>query len=176
MAELKSNFDFQLMSLSYKLRDLFKPRMNILKEIGIKPGFQVLDYGCGPGSYIPPLAELLGESGKIYALDIHPLAVQKVRNITAKKKLTKVETIQSECKTGLPADTIDVALLFDILHDLEDPLSVLAELHTVLKPEGILSVHDHHLKEKELIARLSDSGLFQLSMKGKRVYNFTKIV
>ena len=176
MAELQSNFDFQLMSLSYKLRDFLEPRMNILSEVGIKPGFQVLDYGCGPGSYILPLVKLVGESGKIYALDIHPLAIQKVRNITAKKKLTNVETIQSECKTGLPASTIDVALLYDILHDLENPPAVLAELHTVLKPEGILSVHDHHLKENELIARINDSGLFQLSMKGEKVYNFTKIV
>lgn len=176
MSVLQSNFDFQLMSLSYKLRDFFKPRMKILKDIGIKPGFQVLDYGCGPGSYILPLAELVGESGKIYALDIHPLAIQKVRNISVRKKLPNVQTIQSDCKTGLPADTIDVALLFDLLHDLEDPPAVLAELHTVLKTEGILAVHDHHLKEKELIARLNDSGLFQLSMKGERVYNFTKII
>lgn len=176
MAEPQSNFDFQFMSLSYKLRDFFKPRMNILKEIGIKPGFQVLDYGCGPGSYILPLAELVGESGRIYALDIHPLAIQKVGKIKAKNKLTKLDTIQSDCKTGLPAEAIDTALLFDILHDLEDPPSVLAELHRVLKPEGVLAVHDHHLKESEIITRITENGLFQLSLKGERVYNFTKIV
>ncbi|MCK4241915.1 MAG: methyltransferase domain-containing protein, partial [Dehalococcoidia bacterium] len=61
------------MSLTYKFRDLRLPRMDILKEVGIEPGFHVLDYGCGPGSYTIPLAELVGESGKIYALDIHPL-------------------------------------------------------------------------------------------------------
>ena len=79
-----SNFDFQFMSVGYKFRDFFLPRKNILEEVGIKPGFYVLDYGCGPGSYIVPLAKLVGESGKIYALDIHPLAIRKVRGIASK--------------------------------------------------------------------------------------------
>jgi len=70
-----SNFDFKFMSLGYKFRDLFLPRLNILEEVGIKPGFHVLDFGCGPGSYIIPLAKLVGESGKVYAMDIHPLAI-----------------------------------------------------------------------------------------------------
>ena len=77
MDKPKSNLDFKLMSMTYKLRDFSLPRMNILKEVGIKPGFHVLDYGCGPGCYIIPLAELVGKSGKIYALDIHPLTIQK---------------------------------------------------------------------------------------------------
>jgi ubiquinone/menaquinone biosynthesis C-methylase UbiE len=55
------------MSFSYKFRDFFLPRKNILKEVGIKPGFHVLDYGCGSGSYITAVAELAGKSGKIYA-------------------------------------------------------------------------------------------------------------
>jgi len=38
--------------------------------------YHVLDYGCGPGSYIKPLLELVGCSGKIFALDIHPLAIK----------------------------------------------------------------------------------------------------
>ena len=80
-----SNFDFQFMSCGYKFRDFFLPRKNILEQVGIKPGFHVLDYGCGPGSYLIPLAELVGMSGKIYALDIHPLAIQKAKDIASKK-------------------------------------------------------------------------------------------
>ena len=82
----KSNLDFRIMSLTYNFRDFLLPRMNILKEVGIGAGFHVLDYGCGPGSYIVPLVELVGKSGKIYALDIHPLAIQAVRRIAAKKR------------------------------------------------------------------------------------------
>jgi len=169
-----SNFPFQFMSLGYKFRDFFLPRLNILKEVGIKPGFHVLDYGCGPGSYIMPLAELVGESGKIYALDIHPLAIQKVQDIASKKRLANVETILSDCQTGLPDNSLDVVLLYDIFHHLGDRDRVLKELHRILKPDGILSFSDHHMKENEIAAEVTNSGLFRLSRKGERTYTFLK--
>ena len=59
MHKAQSNIDFKLMTLTFKLRDLFVSRMKILQEAGIAPGHHVLDYGCGPGSYILPLAELV---------------------------------------------------------------------------------------------------------------------
>jgi len=174
MDKPKSNWDFKLMSLTYKFRDLFSPRMNILKEVGIKPRFHVLDYGCGPGSYIIPLAELVGKSGKVYALDIHPLAIQMVQNITSKRQLTNVETICSDCKTGLPDNSVDIILLYDTFHDLSDPDGVLKELHRVLKPNRILSFSDHHMKEDEIVSKVTNGGLFRLSRKGKRTHSFSK--
>jgi ubiquinone/menaquinone biosynthesis C-methylase UbiE len=63
-----SNLDFQAMALTFKIRDFFRPRKHIVKEVGMKEGFHVLDYGCGPGSYVTPVAELVGKSGKVYAL------------------------------------------------------------------------------------------------------------
>jgi ubiquinone/menaquinone biosynthesis C-methylase UbiE len=113
-----TDLHFKLMALSYKFRDLFSPRKNILIEAGIKSGFHVLDYGCGPGSYIMPLAELVGTTGKIYALDIHPLAIQMVRGLARKHNFTNVETILSDCDTGLSDTTIDAVLLYDTLHNL----------------------------------------------------------
>ena len=170
-----SNSHFRFMSLGYKFRDFFSPRKNVLQEVGIIPGFHLLDYGCGPGGYIIPLAELVGKSGKLYALDIHPIAIQKVQSIASKKRLTTVETILSDCATGLPDESIDVALLYDTLHGLSKPNEVLAELHRVLKPNGVLSFNDHHMKEDEIISKVTDKGLFKLSRKGERVYNFSKV-
>ena len=171
---MQSNLDFRLMSLIYKLRDFFRPRNSILREVGIKPGFTVLDYGCGPGSYVIPTAELVDKSGKVYALDVHPLAVKSVEHITAKKRLTNVETIQSDCKTGLPDTSVDVVLLYDLFHDLADPDGVLAEVHRVLKQDGVLSLSDHHLKEDGIVSGVTKSGLFKLLRKGKRTYSFGK--
>jgi ubiquinone/menaquinone biosynthesis C-methylase UbiE len=170
----QSNFDFRFMVLEFKLRDLFVPRKNVLKEVGIQSGFHVLDYGCGPGSYIVPVRELVGKSGKIYALDINPLAIQMVQKIVSKKQLTNVETIHSDCKTGLPDNSVDVVLLYDTFHDLGDPNGVLEELHRVLKPDGVLSFSDHHMKENEIISKVTNGGLFRLSRKGIRTYNFAK--
>jgi ubiquinone/menaquinone biosynthesis C-methylase UbiE len=162
------------MSLEFKLRDLLSPRKDVLEEVGIRPGFHVLDYGCGPGSYVAPAAALVGESGRIHALDIHPLAIRSVQNIASKKRLTNVETICSGCQTGLPDNSVDVVLLYDTFHGLSDPNGVLEELHRVLKPSGILSVSDHHMKEDELVRDLTEGGLFKLSRKGKRTYAFLR--
>ena len=169
-----SDRHFKWMSIEFKLRDLLVPRMTILKEAGIQPGFHVLDYGCGPGSYVIPAAELVGSSGKIYALDIHPLAIRKVKNIVLKKRLANVETILSDCKTGLPDKHIDVVLVYDTFHDLGNPDGVLRELHRVLESDGILSFNDHHMKE-EAESELTKGGLFTLSKKGKKTYTFSKV-
>jgi len=174
MDRAESNFDFELMSLTFKFRDFFFPRMNILSEVGIKPGFHVLDYGCGPGSYIIPLARLVGRSGKIYALDVHPLAIKKVQSIVVKKRLTNVDTIHSNCKTGLPDKSVDVVLLYGVFHELDNSDEVLEELHRVLKPGGVLSFRDHSMKKDEIISKLTDRGLFSLLRKDKRTYSFVK--
>lgn len=167
-----SNLHFKVMAFTFKLRDFLLPRKNILREARIKPGFHVLDYGCGPGSYTTVAAELVGGSGKVYALDIHPLAIQMVRDIASKNKLTNVDTILSDCRTGLPDNSMDVVLLYDTFHDLSDRNGVLQELHRILKPEGLLSFTDHHMKEQEIISRVTERGLFKLSRRGKRTYSF----
>jgi len=174
MDKLQGNLDFHFMALGYKFRDFFLPRRDVLKDVGIKVGSTVLDYGCGPGGYVAAAAEMVGKSGKIYALDIHPLAIEKVKGIIAKKRLTNVETISSDCKTGLDDESVDIVLLYDIFHALSAPGEVLAELHRVLRAEGILSFSDHHIKEDEIVSVVTDSGLFKLLRKGEKTYNFTK--
>jgi len=165
---------FKSLCFMYKFRDFFLPRKSILKEVDIKPGFQILDYGCGPGSYSVVAAQLAGATGKVFALDIHPLALQRVKSAASKKGLTNIETIQSDWATGLEDESMDVVFLYDILHDLSEPDSVLGELHRVLKPSGIMSVNDHHLKKDEIISKVTGTGMFGLSAKGKRTYSFSK--
>ena len=168
------NWHFKIMAFGYKFRDLFLPPRSRLEEVGIRPGFHVLDYGCGSGSYVATAAELVGESGEIYALDIHPLAVKQVQDIASRRKLNNVKTIRSDCKTGLPDSSVDAVLLYDIFHMLSDPGAVLGELHRVLKPNGILSFSDHHMKESDILPGVANGGLFRLSRKDKRTYTFIK--
>jgi ubiquinone/menaquinone biosynthesis C-methylase UbiE len=169
-----SNAHFKFMSFGYAFRDFFLPRKNILQEVGIQQGFHVLDYGCGPGGYVIAAAQLAGRSGRVYALDIHPRAIQKVKHAVVKKQLTNVETILSDRKTGLPAKSVDIVLLFDIFHSLSNPDAVLKELHRILKPKGILSFSDHHVKEAEIVSKITKGKFFRLSHKGKKTYSFLK--
>ena len=170
-----SNFHFKVISCVYRLRDLFLPRKNVLKEVSIRAGANVLDFGCGPGAYLKDTAQRVGEGGMIYALDIHPLAIKMVRELASKMQMENVVTILSDCKTGLPDDSVDVVLLYDIFHDLSEPGAVLSELYRVLKWDGILSFSDHHMKEDEIISEITSGGFFSLSEKGKKTYSFSKI-
>jgi len=169
-----SNTGFKAMALTFKIRDFLRPRKDVVKEVGIREGFHVLDYGCGPGSYVKAVAELVGKSGKIYALDINLLAIQTVKKMAEKNRLTNVETILSSCKTRLPDDSLDVVLLYDTFHDLTDPDEVLEELHRVLKPHGVLSFSDHHMKENDIVSEVTNKGLFKLLKKGVETHSFVK--
>ena len=168
------NFAFNMMSYLFKLRDLVSPREEILKKVDIQPGFRVLDYGCGPGGYVGGTAKLVGKSGKVYALDLHPLAVQRVQDIARKRQLANVETIHSDCRTGLPDNSVDVVLLYDVFHDLSNPQAILAELHRVLKRNGTLSFSDHHMDEDAIISEVTSGQLFRLARKDERTYSFSK--
>jgi len=174
MDKVESNLGFRLMAFSYKFRDFFRSRIDILKEVGIKLGDHVLDYGCGPGSYVIPISELVGKDGRVYGLDIHPLAIQRVQRIASAKQLTNVETICADCRTGLLDNSLDAVLLYDVFHKLSEPDAVLEELHRVLNTNGVISFSDHHMKEDEIVSKVTKSGLFRLSRKGKRTYSFLK--
>ena len=131
---------------------------------------RVLDYGCGPGSYSIAAAEIVGASGKVYALDIHPLAAQQVRKKASKKGLKNIQTIRSDSTTGLANNSVDVVLLYYVFHDLDNPERVLKEIHRVLKPNGLLSFADFRAN----ISKIFDTGLFTLVSKNKKTYSFEK--
>lgn len=175
MAELQSNLSFRIMAWLLKVRDFFKPRADVLEEAGIQPGAQVLDFGCGPGGYILPLSRMIGPYGKIYALDMHPQAIRSVKNIAFKKSLNNVDTILSDGKTGLPDMSVDFVLLYDVLHHLNLPELILAELHRVLKPEGVLAMSDHHMKDEDITQTVTAPGSFKLLRRGELAFYFTKV-
>jgi ubiquinone/menaquinone biosynthesis C-methylase UbiE len=163
-----------IMTTVFAVRDLLFPPKEKLEGAGIQPGSRILDYGCGPGGYSLAAAKIVGSTGIVYALDIDPLAVDRVEKIAARKGFGNIRTILSSRDTGLESGTIDTVLLYDIYHDLTNADAVLADLHRILKPDGILSFSDHHLKEREFLPRITQGGYFRLIKKEKRSYTFQK--
>jgi ubiquinone/menaquinone biosynthesis C-methylase UbiE len=166
---------FAGMSLAFRVRDWLFPRGEILDRAGIHIGDRVLDYGCGPGSYVVELARRVGENGRVYALDVHPAAIDRVRALVRQHALDNVESIQSDCATGLKGQSVDVVLLYDVLHMLTEADEVLRELRRVLKPEGTLSVLDPHTSREDLVSRVIDSGQFWLCQEGAGIMSFNPI-
>jgi ubiquinone/menaquinone biosynthesis C-methylase UbiE len=170
----QSNLDYKGMAFFFKIRDFFKPPMNKIKKSKIEKGDYVLDYGCGPGSYSFAAAEVVGKAGLIYAADIHPIAIEKVRKKVKKKNIANINTILTDSDTNLDAKSIDVVICFDVMHAIIDKKRLLKEFHRVLKPNGYLSFDDHHYTEKEIMEIISGSDLFQLEEQQDKIYNFKK--
>jgi ubiquinone/menaquinone biosynthesis C-methylase UbiE len=172
----QSDLDFKIMAFCFLVRDRFKDPMKKLEKAGIMTGNYILDYGCGPGSYSIAAAKVVGSSGKIYAADIHPLAIKKVSKKAAKHSLANIETILTDCNTGLENNSIDNVICFDTLHALGDLYENLKEFHRVLKPNGILSVDDHHSDDEELLSKIQENDLFKFLEKREKIFNFIKII
>ena len=171
-----SNMAFRGMALWLNLRERLQDPRERLVDAGLDRGQVVLDFGCGIGSFSLPAAQIVGDDGTVYALDIHPLAIDAVERRATKGKLTNVKTICSDRTTGLPDNSVDTILLYDVLHSVPDRPALLQELHRVLKLDGRLSVLPDHMDKHGLLETMSAEGLFSLQTQQGKVFEFVKRV
>jgi SAM-dependent methyltransferase len=164
---------FRMFALYSAIRDFFNPPRNWVAEARVRPGDTVLDFGCGRGSFAAAAARAVGPAGKVYALDVNPLALEAARKKGGKKDYGPVEVILSDGATGLPDGSVDVVLLYDVFHELDAPAAVLAELARILKPGGKLSFSDHHLDGEGAVAAVQ-AGPFELVEEHKNTRTFAK--
>jgi len=76
---LHDRIEFMFISIMHEtLYGLFMKPEKLLVPAGIKKDQQVLEVGCGPGFFTIPAAEMVGEKGMVYAIDINPYAIKKV--------------------------------------------------------------------------------------------------
>ena len=154
------NVAFRGMAFALRLMEPFKRSRERLIGAGLEKGQVVLEYGCGIGSYTIPAAQIVGDEGTVYALDIHPLAITTVKRRAAKENLTNIKTILSDRDTGLPDESVDVVLLYDTLHLVGDQQALLEELHRVLKPGGFLSADHMHTDKEDFLETMQAENRF----------------
>jgi ubiquinone/menaquinone biosynthesis C-methylase UbiE len=169
-----SNFSFRALALWLRGREFFTDPRQRLIDAGLEAGQVVLDYGCGVGSYALPAAHIVGDGGQVFALDIHPLAVEAVERRARRANLSNVETIQSDLDTDLASESVDVVLLYDVLHAVPDQQALLRELHRILRPGGWISIHPDHMTRDELLAIVCAGEQFQLQGQQGEAFAFTK--
>jgi len=159
-----SAIGFRLMTLMYWVRDLMQDPRRILDTARFEQGMKVADYGCGPGSFTIPAAQIVGDGGRVFAIDIHPLAISSVRERASKKGLRNVEAILVRgYDTGIEASSIDRVLLIDTIHRIEDTGALFREIHRILKPDGLLFMHKGHMPMPEQREIVEESGLFKIT-------------
>ena len=109
--------------------------------------------------------------GKVYALDCFSRQLKIVEDRTRKEGLTNIETILSDNRTGLPDECVDIVWMCDAFHEVEQRRAVLAELHRVLRKDGVLAIYDG-MRDKVLSYT---TGLFSLIERNGKLLRFAKI-
>jgi ubiquinone/menaquinone biosynthesis C-methylase UbiE len=140
----------------------------------LEPGDVVADIGTGSGYFVPYLSRAVGPSGRVYAVDIQPEMLAFVERKIGEFQLTNVITVLSqEADTRLEPQSVDLALMVDVYHELASPSALLSNIRSVLKPEGRFAIIDfknqkeaakvgpplsHRVPEDRAVAEVQETG------------------
>jgi len=114
-------------------------------DLQLEPGQTIIDYGCGPGRYIPSVSRLIGQQGKLYAADIQLQAISEVRELCKRNNLENVEAVLvNNYSCPVKDNSADIIFCFDVFHRIENPAALFTEFHRLIKKDGILIMDEGH--------------------------------
>ena len=120
----------------------------LLRELGLKPGMAVADIGAGTGYYARRMAPLVGANGVVYATDVQPEMMQMLADGARKAGLTNIKPVLGGLQSvNLPDNSIDLAIMVDVYHELEYPFEVIDSLVRALKPGGRIAYVEYRLED-----------------------------
>lgn len=127
----------------------------LLPPLKIKPGQTIVDLGAGSGYYTFRLAELVGEKGKVYAVDIQKEMLKIIKGRMAKKGLKNIELVLStETDPKLPENLVDLIFMVDVYHELSFPYEVTEKMVKSLKPGGRMVFVEYRGEDPEVPIKL----------------------
>ena len=125
-----------------------------LDSIGLKSGMFVADVGAGTGYMTLRMAVRVGPTGRVYANDVQPEMLRRLRQNAAKEKLTNIETVLgTEADPKLPAGKLDLILMVDVYHELSQPQKMLRKMREALKPDGRLVLLEYRKEDPSIPIR-----------------------
>jgi len=137
----------------------------VLVHVGVSEAQTVLDYGCGAGTFTIPSARIVGKEGEVYAFEARSSRLERVREKAKEAALSNIVTVlsdSSKLSIDLPDESVDIILVYDVMHEIDNRRGLLQELHRVLKGDGILSVFPMHMGTENFIDVMREYGLFCL--------------
>ena len=135
-------FKFGGLAMESRLRRLLTNPEKLLHAAGIGQGQVVLEVGCGTGYFTLPAADMIGDAGRLIAMDPMSDFADRVEKKASDAGLANVEVVRRDAlNTQLDEASIDIALLFGVIPFPTLPLDrLLPEMHRILKEDGILAV------------------------------------
>jgi ubiquinone/menaquinone biosynthesis C-methylase UbiE len=127
-------------------RDLWQRPDQIMDAMGIADASVVADIGAGSGWFTIRLARRVGPQGVVYAEDVQSEMINAITRRVQKEGLTNVRAVRGQnSDPRLPAGSLDAVLVVDAYHEVEDRVTMLANLKRALKPQGRIGVVDFKL-------------------------------
>jgi len=124
------------------------------RELQVKPGMSICDMGCGNGFHTMPLAKEVGETGKIYAVDVQPEMIEMLKqNLDVKGIKNVVPIVGAYHDPKLPPNSCDQILLVDVYHEFSHPVQMLAAMRKALKPNGQLVLVEFRAEDETVPIR-----------------------
>jgi ubiquinone/menaquinone biosynthesis C-methylase UbiE len=110
-----------------------------IAALNIRAGQVIADIGAGSGYYSVRLAKAVGPTGRVYATDIQPEMLALLKTKVDRDALTNIELVLGgETDTRLPDNSIDLAIMVDVYHELAQPQAFLKSVRRALKKDGRL--------------------------------------
>jgi precorrin-6B methylase 2 len=111
----------------------------LIKELDVKPGMVVADIGAGTGYFSRRISPLVGNKGRVFAVDVQPQMVTLLERLAAREKITNITAVLGESdQVKLGDSSIDLAIMVDVYHELEYPYEMMQSIVKALKPGGRL--------------------------------------
>ena len=121
-------------------RDAWQRPEQVMDHLGIAEGSVVADLGAGGGWFTIRLARRVGPNGRVYAQDIQPEMIGAIKRRVDREGLKNVETVLgTTTDPQLPAP-VDVVLIVDTYHEMDDPQALLRKVRASLKPGGRVGI------------------------------------
>lgn len=121
------------------------PQRNI-EQFGLSEGMRVADFGAGSGFYTLAAAARVGRDGRVYAIDIQPGLLDRLKDASHGEEVSTVEVVQGDLErlggSKLDDNTMDAVLVCNVLFQVADKDTFLKEAWRVLKPGGRLLLVD----------------------------------
>jgi ubiquinone/menaquinone biosynthesis C-methylase UbiE len=123
--------------LQRQSEELLPDSAALLDRVGIGPGQEAIDLGCGPRGILDLLARRVSPGGRVVGLDADPGHVAMARQFTAQRGLGGVQILAGDARhTGLPPGSFDLVHARTLLVNVPEPAEVLAEMVRLAKPGG----------------------------------------